>query len=159
MFRNEARTPGWVPVQQVELGTERFATAYRLLLAYACVRPQSEQNSSLLTRGCMPAIRNRHRQSVEIIPLHESRSNVACLNIVPDVGGVTTPAPRVPAWKFHLRLPPASPPRKARRKKTTDHRLNQACQPCATLSSTSSFDRFSDARTAEDGSARGRGVN
>jgi hypothetical protein len=44
-------------------------------------------------------------------------------------------------------------------KKSTDHRLNQACQPCATLSSTSSFDRFSDARTAEDGSARDRGVN
>src|SRR6266566_4628430 len=42
---------------------------------------------------------------------------------------------------------------KARREKkeSTDHRLNQACQPCATPSSTSSFGRFSDARTAEDG--------
>jgi hypothetical protein len=54
-------------------GPNALRWAYRLLLAYACVRPQSEQNSSLLTRVYMPAIRNRHRQSVEIIPLHESR--------------------------------------------------------------------------------------
>src|SRR6266581_2932780 len=54
-----------------------------------------------------------------------------------------------------LRLPPASPSLKseAGKKESTDHRLNQACQPFATPSSTSSFGRFSDARTAEDGSA------
>jgi hypothetical protein len=32
-----ARTPGWVPVQQVELKTERVAIAYRLLFTYASV--------------------------------------------------------------------------------------------------------------------------
>src|SRR6266705_7119961 len=54
-----------------------------------------------------------------------------------------------------LRVPPASPSHQseAGKKESTDHRLNQACQPCATPSSTSSFGRFSDARTAEDGSA------
>src|SRR6266513_2492569 len=54
-----------------------------------------------------------------------------------------------------LRLPPASPSLKseAGKKESTDHRLNQACPPCATPSSTSSFGRFSDARTAEHGSA------
>src|SRR6266487_2499497 len=54
-----------------------------------------------------------------------------------------------------LRLPPASPSLRseAGKKESTDHRLNQACQPFATPSSTSSFGRFSDARTAEDGSA------
>src|SRR6266536_2864396 len=53
-----------------------------------------------------------------------------------------------------LRVPPASPSHQseAGKKESTDHRLNQACQPCATPSSTSSFGRFSDARTAEDGS-------
>src|SRR6266699_2893583 len=52
-----------------------------------------------------------------------------------------------------LRVPPASPSHQseAGKKESTDHRLNQACQPCATPSSTSSFGRFSDARTAEDG--------
>jgi len=47
-FGAKPRTPGWVPVQQVELKTERVAMAYRLLPAYAFVRPESEQNSSHL---------------------------------------------------------------------------------------------------------------
>jgi hypothetical protein len=73
---------------------------------------------------------------------------------------VTTPAPArrrrsfICAFLQHRRLAKSEAG-----KKSTDHRLNQACQPCATLSSTSSFDRFSDARTAEDGSARDHGVN
>jgi len=46
------RTPGWVPVQQVEMQTERFAIAYRLLFAYPFVRPESEQNSSHLQIDC-----------------------------------------------------------------------------------------------------------
>ena len=40
-------TPGWVPVQQVELMTRTLCVAYRLILAYAFVRRESEQNSSL----------------------------------------------------------------------------------------------------------------
>ena len=42
------RIPGRVPVQKVELKTERFAMAYRFLLDYAFVRPRSDQNSSHL---------------------------------------------------------------------------------------------------------------
>jgi hypothetical protein len=41
-----------VPVQRVELKTERVAMAYRLLFAYAFVRPKSEQNSSHLQIDC-----------------------------------------------------------------------------------------------------------
>jgi hypothetical protein len=41
-----------VPVQQIELKTERVAIAYRLLLAYAFIRPESEQNSSHLQINC-----------------------------------------------------------------------------------------------------------
>jgi hypothetical protein len=51
---------------------------------------------------------------------------------------------------------------KARRgkKESTGRHLNQACQPCATPSSSSSFDcRLSDARTAEDGSMRHSGMS
>jgi hypothetical protein len=40
-----------VPIQEVELKTERFAMAYRLVFAYALVRPASEQNCSLRTGG------------------------------------------------------------------------------------------------------------
>jgi hypothetical protein len=40
-----------VPVQEVELKTERFAMAYRLLVCYAFVHPASEQNCSLRTGG------------------------------------------------------------------------------------------------------------
>jgi hypothetical protein len=46
-----------------------------------------------------------------------------------------------------------------REKRSTDHHLSQACQPCNTRSSISSFDRFGDAHTAEDGSAQNGGVN
>src|SRR6266436_2005074 len=53
-FGARPRTPGWVPVQQVELGIERFAMALRLLFAYPFIRPESEQNCSLLTRVYMP---------------------------------------------------------------------------------------------------------
>src|SRR6476469_2442049 len=45
------------------------------------------------------------------------------------------------------------------KKESTDHHLSQACQPCATLSSISSCDRFSAARTADNGSGRDCGVN
>ena len=47
MFGSEARTPGWVPVQRVELKTERFAMAHRLRFVYAFVVTESEQKSSL----------------------------------------------------------------------------------------------------------------
>jgi hypothetical protein len=58
MFRSEARTPGWVPVQQVELKTERVAIAFRALLTCAFVGSESEQNSSHLRidRGRGPAM-------------------------------------------------------------------------------------------------------
>jgi hypothetical protein len=39
---------GRIPVQLVELKAERFAMAYRLDISYAFVRPESEQNCSLL---------------------------------------------------------------------------------------------------------------
>ena len=44
--------------------------------------------------------------------------------------------------------------RMAGKKESTDHRLNQACRPCAAPSSTSSLDCLSDAHTADDGSSR-----
>jgi hypothetical protein len=44
----KTRIPRRAPVQQVELKTERFERAYRLLLACAFFRLESEQNSSLL---------------------------------------------------------------------------------------------------------------
>ena len=47
-FGARPRTPGWVPVQ-IELKTERLGMTYRLLFAYAFVRPESEQNSSYPT--------------------------------------------------------------------------------------------------------------
>jgi hypothetical protein len=52
MFRNEATDTLTVPVQQVEMKTERVAIAYRLLFAYPFVRPESEQNSSHLQIDC-----------------------------------------------------------------------------------------------------------
>ena len=61
-----------------------------------------------------------------------------------------------------LRLPPIpSPPTsEAGKKKSTDHRLDQACRPSVTPSSRSSPDRHrSDAHTAENRSARARSVN
>src|SRR6266511_671400 len=45
-FGARPRTPGQVPVQQIELKTERVAIAYRLLFAYAFIRSESERNSS-----------------------------------------------------------------------------------------------------------------
>jgi hypothetical protein len=51
MFRSRPWTLARVPVQQIELKTERVAMAYRLLSAYAFVRPESEQNSSHLLRA------------------------------------------------------------------------------------------------------------
>jgi hypothetical protein len=42
----EHRIPGWVPVLQVELKTERFVMAFRLLLGCTFIRAESEQNSS-----------------------------------------------------------------------------------------------------------------
>ena len=66
------------------------------------------------------------------------------------------PSPSRPHDNDRLRLPSASSPHpsEAGKKESTDHHLSQACQPCATPSSISSCDRFSDARTAEDGSGR-----
>ena len=58
-----------------------------------------------------------------------------------------------------LRIPPASPSRTsgAENKESTVHRLSRACRP---PSSISSFDHdLSDARTAEDKSAKSNGVN
>jgi len=48
-----------VPVQQVEMKTERVAIAYRLLFAYPFVRPESEQNSSHLQIDCDRVVGNR----------------------------------------------------------------------------------------------------
>jgi hypothetical protein len=45
VFRSEATDTRMVPVQ-IELKTERFGMAYRLLFAYAFVRPESEQYCS-----------------------------------------------------------------------------------------------------------------
>src|SRR5271157_4467973 len=56
-----------------------------------------------------------------------------------------------------LRLPATPSPQKSEmgKKESTDRRLNQACRLSVTLSSRSSLDcRRSDARTAENGSAR-----
>ena len=61
-----------------------------------------------------------------------------------------------------LRIPPTSPSRTsgAEKKESTVHRLSRACRPYATPSSNSSFDHdLSDARTAEDKSAKSNGVN
>jgi hypothetical protein len=54
-----------------------------------------------------------------------------------------------------LWLPPASPPRNggAGKKESTDHHPNPACLRCEMQSSTSSFDRYNGARTADDRSA------
>jgi hypothetical protein len=63
---------------------------------------------------------------------------------------------------LRLRLPSASSPQKseAGKKESTDHRLNQACQPCVTPSSRSSLDHHLNvARTAEDGSVQKSCVN
>ena len=49
---------------------------------------------------------------------------------------------------------------KVRRKESTGHRLNQLCQPCATLSSASSFNQIlGDVRTVERGSAPNSSVS
>ena len=54
------------------------------------------------------------------------------------------------AFLQHRRLTSAR-----RKKKSTDHRLNQACRPCGTPSSRSSSDRrHDDARIAEHGSSK-----
>src|SRR6266536_3170859 len=73
---------------------------------------------------------------------------------------VAGPSPSCSHDNDRLRVPAASPSHKseAGKKESTDRRLNQPCQPCATLSSTSSFGRFSNARTAEGGSVWGRVV-
>jgi hypothetical protein len=51
MFRSEATDTRMGSGQQVELKTERFAMAHRLSFGYTFVRPESEQNCSLLKRG------------------------------------------------------------------------------------------------------------
>src|SRR5450759_3073221 len=61
-----------------------------------------------------------------------------------------------------LRIPPASSSRTsgAEKKESTVHRLSRACPPYVTPSSNSSFDHdLSDARTAENNSAKSNGVN
>src|SRR5882672_6430774 len=61
-----------------------------------------------------------------------------------------------------LRVPPASPTRTsgAEKKESTGLRLSRACRPYAKPSSNSSFDHDrSDARTAEDKSAKSSSVN
>ena len=45
-FGARTRTPGWVPVQHVEMKTERFAMAYRLILGLRLCPPEFEQNCS-----------------------------------------------------------------------------------------------------------------
>src|ERR1700720_554425 len=61
-----------------------------------------------------------------------------------------------------LRLPAIPSPQNSEmgKKESTDRRLNQACRPSVTPSSRSSLDcRRSDARTAENGSARTCSLN
>src|ERR1700746_2946137 len=61
-----------------------------------------------------------------------------------------------------LRLPAIPSPQNSEmgKKDSTDRRLNQACRPSVTPSSRSSLDcRRSDARTAENGSARTCSLN
>jgi SRSO17 transposase len=55
------------------------------------------------------------------------------------------PSPSRPHDNDRLRLPSASSPHpsEAGKKESTDHHRSQACQPCVTLSSISSCDRFS----------------
>jgi hypothetical protein len=55
--------------QNVELKTERVAIAYRLLFAYAFVRPESEQNSSHLQIDCDRVVGNR-----DVMFRHSGRS-------------------------------------------------------------------------------------
>ena len=54
MFGARLRTPGWVPIQQVELKSERLAVAYRLLLAYAFVLPGSSKIAHTRIRNIGP---------------------------------------------------------------------------------------------------------
>jgi hypothetical protein len=79
-FGPTQQTPGRVPVERVELMTERFAMAYRLWFAYASVRRKSEQNSSHLTRqmsavpkrlNCCGAAVSRSRGKADISPASE----------------------------------------------------------------------------------------
>ena len=63
------RRPEEVPVSERELKTERVAIAYRLLFAYAFVRPESEQNSSHLQIDCDRVVGNR-----DVMFRHSGRS-------------------------------------------------------------------------------------
>jgi hypothetical protein len=65
-FGARPRTPGRVPVHQVELKTERVAIAYRLLPACTFVRLESEQNSSHRQIDCDPGRRQSKLAIIEI---------------------------------------------------------------------------------------------
>jgi len=54
MFGARPRTPGWVPIQHVDLKSERFAMACRLLLAYAFVLPGSSKIAHTRIRNIGP---------------------------------------------------------------------------------------------------------
>jgi len=54
MFGARPRTLGWVPIQQVELKSERFAMAYRLLLVYALILPGSSKIAHTRIRNIGP---------------------------------------------------------------------------------------------------------
>src|SRR5258707_8042809 len=75
---------------------------------------------------------------------------------------LASPPPSCAHAHDRLRIPPASPSRtsEAEKKESTVHRLSRACRPYAKPSSNSSFDHDrSDARTAEDKSAKSNSVN
>jgi hypothetical protein len=54
MFGARPRTLGWVPIQQVELKSERFAMAYRLLFVYAFILPGSSKIAHTRIRNIGP---------------------------------------------------------------------------------------------------------
>jgi hypothetical protein len=71
------------------------------------------------------------------------------------------PSPSCSHDDDRLRVPPASASHDGElgKKESMDRHLSQACQPCATPSSTSSCDRFRNAPTADDGSPWHRSLN
>ena len=69
MFRSEVTDTRTDAGQRVGLKTERVAIAYRSLLAYSFVRPESEQNSSHLQIDCDRVVGNR-----DVMFRHSGRS-------------------------------------------------------------------------------------
>ena len=72
MFGARPRTPGWVPIQHVELKSERLAMAYRLLLAYAFVLPGSSKTPHTRIRNIGPTTIS-FRNNDQLLPLHDRR--------------------------------------------------------------------------------------